>query len=357
MPLTLTMHPGSDGDALTLSWGAPDAPLHHALIDLGRQGDYANLRPWLEQTRNLALFVVTHIDADHIEGAMPLAAEATPPFAPADVWFNAHDHLKQARDRLNLRETLSVLQGEKLSRAIRRFGWPWNAAFAGGPVSTDSPEAAHPLDVQGLVLTLLSPSDTGLSALEADWDAALAGVNLRIGDEDVAPPTPMGLERLAVQDVAALAAAPMKPDRATPNGSSIAFLAEFAGRRVLMGADAHPGVMERRLAALGYGPTNRLRVDLFKVNHHGSRANLSPGLLQMLDCTRFAFSTDGTKHHFPDAETVARILANDPNRDKILYFNFRQKQALTWDVPALQSQWHYCVVMPAPGQEGLAIDA
>ena len=128
MPLTLTMHPGSDGDALTLSWGAPDAPLHHALIDLGRQGDYANLRPWLEQTRNLALFVVTHIDADHIEGAMPLAAEATPPFAPADVWFNAHDHLKQARDRLNLRETLSVLQGEKLSRAIRRFGWPWNAA-------------------------------------------------------------------------------------------------------------------------------------------------------------------------------------------------------------------------------------
>jgi beta-lactamase superfamily II metal-dependent hydrolase len=357
MPLTLTMHPGSDGDALTLTWGDQGSPARHALIDLGRTADYKALRSWLAQTKEIALFVVTHIDADHIEGAMPLAAEHQPLMTPADVWFNAHDHLKLARDRLRQHEVLSVLQGEKLSRAIKNFGWPWNAAFGGGPVSTDSPEAAAPIDVQGLKVTLLSPSDHELSALEKDWDRALADASLRLGDADEAPPAPQGLERLSAPDVAALAAAPMKPDRATPNGSSIAFLAEFDGRVVLMGADAHPGVMERKLAAMGYGPANRLRLDLFKVSHHGSRGNLSPGLLQLLDCTRFAFSTDGTRHHFPDPETVARILAADPGRDKVLYFNFRQKQALTWDVPALQARWRYSVVMPAEGHEGLAIDA
>lgn len=357
MPLTLTMHPGSDGDALTLTWGHQDEPARHALIDLGRKADYTALRPWLAQTRDIALFVITHIDADHIEGAMPLVAEPVPPFTPADVWYNGHDHLKAARDRLARLEIMSVLQGEKLSRGIRKFQWPWNAAFASGPVSTNSPEAALPIDVQGLKITLLSPSDEDLSDLEKDWDAALAGVKLRLGDPDEAPPTPTGLERLSPPNVTLLAASPMKQDRATPNGSSIAFLAEHGGTCVLMGADAHPGVLQRRLTALGYGPHNRLKVDLFKLCHHGSKGNTSPDLLQMIDCTRFAFSTDGTKHHFPDAETVARILVADPDRDKVLYFNFHQKQALVWNDAALQARWRYSVVMPAEGHEGLAIDA
>lgn len=356
MPLTLTMHPGSDGDALTLSWGESDADTRHALIDLGRTGDYRALRSWLVRTRHFALFVVTHIDADHIEGAIPLAGEATPPIVPADVWFNAHDQLKQARARLKQWEVLSALQGEKLSAAIDRFGWPRNAAFGKGPVSTDSHEAALPLDVQGLTVTLLSPSDKELSALEKDWDRALADARLRNGDTGAAPETPRGLERLSGHDVEALAAARMRPDEATPNGSSIAFLAEHGGRRVLMGADAHPDVLVRKLSEMGFSPQNRLRVDLFKVSHHGSRANLSPDLLHLLDCTRFAFSTDGTRHHFPDPETVARILVADPDRDKVLYFNFRQKQALAWDKPALQTKWRYSVVMPAEGQEGLAVD-
>ncbi len=358
MPLTLTMHPGSDGDALTLSWGEAGAPAQHALIDLGRTRDYRALRPWLAATRDLALFVITHIDADHIEGAMPLAAEETPPFTPADVWFNAHAHLKAARERRAEFESLSVLQGEKLTAALRRFGWNWNAVFGGGPVSTDAPEAAAgPVDVRGLQITLLSPSDLELSELEKDWDKALRDAGLRIGDADEAPSAPEGMETLSAGlDVPALAARPMKADRATPNGSSIAFLAEWGGRRVLMGADAHPGVLERALAHLGHGPEAPLRLDLYKVSHHGSRANTSPALLRMLDCTRFAFSTDGSKHPFPNPETVARILVNDPDREKVLYFNFRQPQSMAWDVAALREKWRYRVVLPEEGSEGLAVE-
>lgn len=365
MPLTLTMHPGSDGDALTLTWpgsgpgsgpGQDNAP-RHALIDLGRSADYRALRPWLAATGTLALFVATHIDADHIEGAMPLVAEAVPPFAPADVWFNGRRHLRAAWQRLHGLQAMGILQAEKLSDGITCFGWPWNVAFGGGPVSTDSLDAACTLDVQGLRVTLLSPSDVELANLSKDWEAALAKANLRLDDPDEAPPTPAGLERMAALNVRALAAAPMRPDSATPNGSSIAFLAEHGGKRVLMGADAHPGVLERALAARGYGPQNRLAIDVFKLSHHGSRANTSPALLEMIECTRFAFSTDGSRHHFPDPETVARILVADPDRDKVLYFNYRQPQALMWDDARLQSEWHYSVVMPDEGTTGLVIDA
>ena len=64
-----------------------------------------------------------------------MSAEAQPPFVPGDVWFNAYDQLREARERRQEHETLSVLQGEKLSDAIERFRWPWNRAFRRGPGS------------------------------------------------------------------------------------------------------------------------------------------------------------------------------------------------------------------------------
>ena len=354
--LTLTMHPGSDGDALVLRWG-DDQTTRHALIDLGRKADYRALRDWLVATGRLDLMVITHIDADHIEGAMPLVAEPTAPFAPDDIWFNGHDHLKMARKRRKELEVLSVLQGEKLSDGIVRFGWNWNRAFDGGPVSTDSPQGAGPLDLNGLTLTLLSPDDAGLSALEREWDKALADAALRKGDPDEAPPAPKGLERLSTLDVPALAARPFKPDTAEPNGSSIAFLAEHDGRKVLLAADAHPDVLTRRLRALGYSKQSRLKLDLFKLSHHGSKANLSPELLTLIDCTRFAISTDGSRHNFPDPECIARILVSDPDRDKTFYFNYPQKNAALWaSDPDLRYRWSFDVVTPAKGQKGLTID-
>lgn len=355
-PFALTMHPGSDGDALVLRWGDDLSP-HFALIDLGRTADYRAMRDWLVATGRIDLMVITHIDADHIEGAMPMVAEASAPFAPDDVWFNGHDHLKAARARRSEMEVLSVLQGEKLSDGIRRFGWPWNRAFDGGPVSTDSLQGRAPLILNGLQLTLLSPDDAALSALERDWDKALAAAALRKGDPDVAPPAPQGLERLAKLDVPALAARPFKPDNATPNGSSIAFLAEQGGRRVLLAADAHPGVLVARLRAMGHSPDNRLKLDLFKLSHHGSKANLSPELLTLIDCTRFAISTDGTRHNFPDPECIARILVADPDRDKTFFFNYPQKNADLWAQDAdLRARWRYDVVTPGEGHKGLTID-
>jgi beta-lactamase superfamily II metal-dependent hydrolase len=353
---SLTMHPGSDGDALLLRWGEVEAP-HHALIDLGRKADYHALRGSLAKIGRLDLMVITHIDADHIEGAMPLVAEPTAPFAADDIWFNGHDHLKIARNRRNELEVLSVLQGEKLSDGIVRFGWPWNRAFDGGPVSTNSPQGVGPLDLNGLRLTLLSPDDAGLSALEREWDKALADAALRKGDPDEAPLAPKGLERLTALDVPALAAQPFKPDTATPNGSSIAFLAEHDGRRVLLAADAHPDTLAQRLRTLGWSEQEPLKLDLFKLSHHGSKANLSPELLTLIDCTRFAISTDGSRHNFPDPECIARILVADPSRDKTFYFNYPQKNAALWSSnPELRNRWRFDVVTPAEGQKGLTVD-
>jgi beta-lactamase superfamily II metal-dependent hydrolase len=361
MSFRLTMHPASEGDALTLGWGE-ESNLRHALIDLGRTSDFKGLLPKLKDIGRFELFTISHIDADHIEGAMPLLKETTAPFAPTDVWFNAWHHLKNAEMRLKKVdgfETLSAKQGEKLSAGILRFAWPGNRAFgADGIVSVDSPSAQQTIELAGgLKITLLSPGDQELASLEPVWMKELAKANLRPLDPDEAPDrAPADFEALSPLNVEALAKKPFIEDKSEPNGASIAFLAEFRGRRVLLGADAHPGVIERSLRKLGFNDTNRMKLDLFKLCHHGSKANTSPTLLKMLDCTRFSISTDGTKHNHPDRETVARILMNDPQRSKMLYFNVNQENATVWNRSDFQGNYNYDCVIPAKTAPGLTID-
>jgi beta-lactamase superfamily II metal-dependent hydrolase len=310
----------------------------------------------------LELLVISHIDADHIEGAMPMVKEDTAPLQVTDVWFNAWHHLRNAEKRLKSMKDLDVLgpeQGEKLSNGIVRFKWPWNVAFGkSGIVSVDSPEAAGPIELAGgLKITMLSPGDEELAKLEPVWMAELAKANLRPFDPDQANRVDTtGLEVLSPLNVPDLAAKPFAEDAAPANGSSIAFLAEFEGRRVLLGADAHPDVLERSLIKLGYSEANRLKVDVWKLSHHGSKANTSPSLLKIVDCARFAISTDGTKHNHPNRETIARLLANGATRRKIFYFNVRQPNAEIWDQAELQKDYNYICTMPADGASGITID-
>lgn len=355
---TLTMHPASDGDCLQLSWGMPN-DLHHALIDLGRSKNYKALAPRLKELANVELLVISHIDADHIEGAMPMVKASRPPFTPTDVWYNGYHHLEAAVKRRAIgMHPLSVIQAEKLSEGIHKFGWPWNAAFAPSRiVSVDSPLAAPIVLPGGLKITLLSPGDGELAALEPDWASELEDAHLRPFDPDLPDQgTVPGVHALSVLNVEALASEPFKPDCTTPNGSSIAFLAEYEDRSVLLGADAFPTVLERSLAQLRYSKNRKLKVDLFKVSHHGSKANTSPALLEMLDCTRFAISTDGSRHGHPDTQSIARILKNDPRRAKELFFNTAQPKTDVWKNATLQNEYKYNCIFPDDTEFGLTIN-
>ena len=352
----LAMHPASEGDALMLSWG--DAKLNHALVDLGRTGDYKALKPLLGEIGEFELFTISHIDADHIEGAVPLFKEAVLPFKARHVWFNARHMLEAAKKRMTERVELGAVQAEKVTTGILKSKWPWNAQFASGIVSLDSAEARAPLTFAGnLKLTLLSPSDGKLAKLLPVWDAELKKANLRTADPDeVKESLAEGREQLSALNVTFLAEQKFKIDTTEPNGSSITFIAEFDGRRVLMGADSHPDIVEASLRALGASETNKYRLDCLKVSHHGSKANTSPSLLKIIDCTRFAFSTDGSRHHHPDAETIARILVNDPDRKKTLIFNFRQDSTIQWDEAGLKAKWNYECLFPDQGKTGIEFD-
>ena len=76
---------------------------------------------------------------------------------------------------------------------------------------------------------------------------------------------------------------------------------------------------------MGYSKQNKLKVDIVKVSHHGSKDNTSNELLELIECNKFLISTDGKQHGHPDKEALARIICSQNNPCFIFYYNIAHK--------------------------------
>jgi hypothetical protein len=222
------------------------------------------------------------------------------------------------------REFLGPRQGDILGNLLSmRTALPWNRAFGGKTVVAPDAGAlpVHTLP-GGLRLTLLSPTWKELAALDAAWIQG-AFRQGRIPGE--APATlgywPAGLRQLAES--------PFTRDRSVANGSSIAVLAEYQGKRCLLAGDAFADTLVASLQRLP-GTRERVAVDAFKLPHHGSQANVSAELLQRVQCSRYLISTDGGVFGHPDEEAISRILLHAGERVE-LRFNYDSQTTRKWN--------------------------
>lgn len=328
---TMSMLPARDGDCIILTWGEPGS-LRHAVIDGGRTSTYPVLRQRLSEISEagepLELLVLTHVDADHIEGCLKFVEDPLAPIIPARIWYNSFESLGGFQSK-------SIAQGDRYAAAIKRLGWPLNRGFRSGLVSVAT--APDDLGVPDLTISVLGPDELGVEAMRskwADWRVTHDPVKLaRTGKLARTPmPSPLNVEQLS---------APEASDKELPNGSSIALLVEHKGRRVLLGGDAHPETLVCSLTPLAKAAGGRLPVDLFKVSHHGSGGNVTRELLELLDCRRFAISSDGSRHGHPDPEAISRLLAFAPSGPKELIFNYASERTVPWDDAALKGRWNF----------------
>jgi beta-lactamase superfamily II metal-dependent hydrolase len=336
----LRVFPAGDGDCLILSWGDA-APYRHILVDGGRQSAYQTLRPVLSEIAEagevIELLVLTHIDADHIEGLLAMAADPDLPLAPKQVWYNGFEQLAAL-------EAMGERQADLYSVQLAHLGWPLNLETAGSAVMIET--IAEPIDISGLKLTLLSPDRTKLALLHQRWSAWRSAEAARASAREIAAVE--GVEAMGrapmpvVLDVDVLAA-PTHIDPEPPNGSSIAFIAEWQGRRILMGGDAHPDLLARSLSTLGEDP---VAIDLFKVSHHGSHGNCTRELVERLNCRRHVISTNGSRHGHPDPQAIARLLKYGPAGPKELHFNYRTGRTTPWNDAALKALHDYETYFP-----------
>jgi beta-lactamase superfamily II metal-dependent hydrolase len=352
----IEMLPAYHGNCLWIEWGDKLNP-HHLLVDGGLAGTYNAILDRAGGKCSLELFCVTHVDQDHVEGAVKLLANLPRDLNIREVWFNGWDQLTDA-------PRLGAVQGEKLGAAIASQPQiKWNGSFNGKAVMIPDQGELPQREFAGLTLTVLSPGKAELMILKPVWEKECIKAGLKPGDIEQATAALEADRRLrpkrlgAAVDVEALNSEAYVGDASPANGSSIALLAEFERKAVLLGADAHSEVLEKGvLRLLAQRGRKKLKIDACQVLHHGSKFNNSPALVNLLDCTRWLFSTNGDKFEHPDRETIARILVSRGSDETKLYFNYRSECNDCWDSAGLRRTWHYDAIYPASGKTGIAVE-
>jgi hypothetical protein len=205
----LEILPAVEGDCLILSWGNDAAP-RRILIDAGRKQTARAILKYASDnklpTGAFERFIITHIDRDHIEGAVPLLRNAGFRKCVKQVWFNGRGDLDYAEPQSSF-ESMGALDGERITRAISKFAIPWNTDFKGAPVAVSQENLPSFCLPEGLAITVLSPDLNQLASLAETWD-------------DTVEAAPEGWENLGATDqveIEPLAASLFKSDRAKPN--------------------------------------------------------------------------------------------------------------------------------------------
>lgn len=344
--------PAGNGDALVIEYGNTGGT-HCVLIDGGVSKTASAVADLLGADASVELLVVTHIDNDHIAGILKLLESAHPPH-PEHVWFNGYRHLPESAA-----EAMGPVEGEKLTKLIGCRKYRWNDAFDGNAVMLREKPTTVTLD-GGLACTVLSPGIKQLKELrkKSTWTRVVqeAGLDPDFQVPPLATKAPASrAEKMGQLNIEALADLPTDEDTAPANGSTIALLVEFADRRCLLAGDAHPGVLIEGINQIA-GPEGVLAVDVFKLPHHGSKANVTIEMLRRVRAKTYVFSTDGSgNQRHPDDQAVARVIKY-ADGTPMLAFNYRSVRNKQWDDPALKALHQYRTQYPPRGQRGITVD-
>ncbi len=286
--------------------------------------------------------VVSHVDEDHIKGILDLtdqigAADKNPALGPApqvvEVWHNSFADMQfvdDFADEPELQEILhdiavdpssfetlpasvgsaeelhagtqSVTQGRSLDAKLKDIAVPKNATFGGGFV-----RQGPSLDFHGLTVRVLGPNDALLAGLKGKWKKELQKFLKKEADRKKA---------------AGEAFAASLKDRSVPNQSSIVLLVELDGRKVLLTGDArHDHLLEALEVSPDIGPLP-LRVDVYKVPHHGSIASNSPKLWASVQADHYVISGNG-EHGNPHPQVLTDLFASAAGRKITVYLTNR----------------------------------
>jgi len=329
----ITALPASYGDCLWIEYGA-DADPSVILIDAGPSAPKA-LKSRLQQLAarggHLELVVVTHVDRDHIGGILNLLEKDFYGVRVRDLWFNGFRHLPAP----GVLEAFGEKQGERLTKLLLEKQVPWNIVLGNGGFLV-IPDLCPMFELPGgAKLTLLSPDIEQLKRLRSSWVKVCGEADLYA--DMLAQPKYFGKEGLESfggpgLDVAGLASEPFTEDTSEANGSSIAFIIEYEGKQVLLGADAYPSRLLQSLKQIAGNPPYPF--NLVKVPHHGSENNVSRQFVESLGCRRYLFSSNGSLYQHPSKSAVSRVIQYGSEPE--LIFNYRTPQSEIWDDPNLK---------------------
>lgn len=289
MTIAVRLLQANHGDCILVSHTSEDK-VFNLLIDGGNPATFSHgprlrykgelrlvLDEMKEKNQSIDLAILTHIDDDHIGGM--LRAFETPGYLcdmVKNIWFNSSknitdhfNHIEIPANNIPLKcddpET-SIKQGKTLEGLLKKIGCEQSSIIKVGQIINKGP----------FKFTILSPSESNLQKLLCLWPHEGESSKTAGTSTDYS----LSFEEIWNTDK-------FQEDESISNGSSIAFILEADGKAMLFLGDAHNKTVVESLGDLKYCKDNKLKLDLVKMSHHGSKHNTSKKLLEMLDVEKY----------------------------------------------------------------------
>lgn len=390
--MIIEMFPAENGDAFLVRLESGE----NIIIDMGYDKTYKKfIKNRLIDLKNenqcIDLLIITHIDEDHIVGAIEFFKENGQADKPniievKEVWYNSYKHLQfdkekvseisrfekrkleeikltnSSNDRDHIDESLpvSAKQGSTLAGYLYGLGYVdnrWNRAFNYKAVNLDT---NNKVELGDKKFYILSPNTKKLKYLADLWLNKLAEIDIdfKISDEEVFDDAyemyiknlkeSMDIKEddevsyrskelnLLINDVIKQG----YKDKSKSNGGSISFILEYKDKRIIFLGDAHEDIILENLE-MYIKNTGISYFDAVKVSHHGSLKN-NFTWIEKIKAKRYIISTNGKRHNHPDKEVIAKILQCN-SEEKIIYFNYYLDLCKEMDNNRLKDKYNYLI--------------
>jgi beta-lactamase superfamily II metal-dependent hydrolase len=390
----IEMFPAENGDSFLIRLDNKK----NILVDMGYIDTYKmyiknRLMDLKKENQCIDLLIITHIDEDHIEGAIEFLRENGNAENPniieiKEIWYNSYRHMQFEKEKVasisrfekNCLEEIklensrvcrtetkenvpvSAKQGSTLAGYLYGLGYVntrWNASFNDKSVNVDNKNEIILGDIK---IYILSPDTKKLSELEKLWFENLLKIDIgfSISNEEVFDDAyEMYIKNLKTvidvdeskdisygsKDFYMLMGKVIKQkekDRSKSNGASISFILEYKGKKLLFLADSHEDIILNNLERYKNSGKS-LEFDVVKVAHHGSLKN-NFRWIEQIKAKRYLISTNGKKHDHPNIEVLVKILQCNGN-EKIFYFNYPVDIGKVIDDSIMKKTYNYSTVM------------
>lgn len=379
MKVTFKTFNVGNGDCITLFLKNGNNEIH-ILVDCGNYTQEVDEYVIHEFHSIIDYLIVTHIDDDHIRGLISML-EKRHDLVIKHILYNCYQRMpnnpQQWDDKMkanvkrvmgNLPIVIDMLEYKVSSESAKTLAEAilsneqWRNAWKREYITDKS----KPIELENGLghLLFLSPSKTSLDAVdllyrklfweklykqkEEDYndEETIYEALIRCYSENRLPKDDVKINStdLSIQSLMRSAENPLRPASIT-NMSSIAFIWELEGHRILFLGDACPLQVCKSLSEKYAEMTKPILFDIIKVSHHGSAENTSNELVATADSEQYFFT--GKTKTAPAMHTLARIITaplSDSIKERYINYNRESKSIrLLKDRRDLQEQLHFSI--------------
>lgn len=316
-------------DAIFIRFTDEDGRTHNIIVDGGEisKQKYCyidSLKKKLEDLFNrgesINLWIITHIDNDHIGGLYHFINDIE--FFEAhkeqlkEVWMNyggKGDYDVQRTGRIGYQD------GKKLRELLKEKQVCVKQDILAGYTATffDSK------------ITVVAPNETAFNRYINWWNNKEFEEAVQTADGLI-----KGGEWDYEKKFKDFDVTQYNEDKEVKNNSSIAFVLSYHGHQLLFAADSCSSILINGLMKANIMKEGKWKFDLMHIPHHGSCRNACTVFLKSIDCPLYVITGNGTnQYQLPDKETIARLIAANPYGCELHFtqMNFKLKEIFADD--------------------------